>query len=929
MPKAKSLCSLLATAESSARNLRCEYRNNPEGLDVGVPRLSWTMASSLRGDFQSAYQILVSSDFELLTNDQGDLWNSGKVLSSQTAQIAYGGKALRPRMQCYWKVRLWNRNDEASPWSEPVFWTMGLALDAVKTKNTVAARHPYWGAHWIGIDEPLLPKPSKSNELAPGPDDDPKIIATPRYLRKEFSIRKKICRATLYATALGVYELRLNGRRVGNQLLAPEWTNYHRRIQYQTYEVTPLLRSGINALGCLLGNGWYCGLWQNWPYAVRTYGDEPLLLARLEIKFTDGTTRTIVSDRSWQGTIDGPLRFSGIYEGEVYDARREMPGWDDPEFDASKWHRVKVAEKVQAGKLVWQRSEPITPVMEMKPVAVANPKPQVYVFDFGQNMAGWCRFKLRGGNGVTVALQYAEMLNTDGTVFIDNLHLFNQADRQLDRYTFRSDGEETFEPHFTYHGFRYVEVTGLRKKPSLEALIAVVFRSSCPETGDFECSNPLINRLVANIRWSQRANFMGIPTDCPQRDERCGYPGDAQFFMPTAVYFMDVAAFFDKCLIDLCQDSADPKTGAFGDHMPDIKCGGYGNVGWGDAGIICPYLYYMTYGDLRIIREHYEPMCKHLRFWIDRAGKNNPSSVRNSGGPLDWLNLNCPTKSEVIATAYYAYLTDLMSRMALAIGKDQDAQRYRTLAAEVRDAFAKNFINPDGSIKESSQTGFALAFTMGLAPEKMKAKMAAQFVNEVERYGLHPATGFIGTPRLLPGLHAAGRDDVAYRLLLQESFPSWLYPVKLGATTIWELWDGWDGKNPRGGMNSLNHYAFGSVGEYLFGTIAGIQAKEPGYQSINIKPMIEDGLSWAHAHYDSIRGRIAVAWRVKNGALELDVVIPANTRAEVYVRAQCCDTVWESGRPASQSEEVEFLRMEDRAAVFGIGSGEYHFTSKS
>ncbi len=898
----------------SVEDLRCNYLVDPLGTDDPAPRLSWRLDAPGRGARQTARQVLVASSLEKLAHDQGDLWDAGKVASDETIQVTYAGRVLKSRDSCFWKVRVWDEKGIKSPWSQPAHWTLGLLAPAD------------WQAQWIGVEQHLAPKPPKSKTLAPKPGDDPKLIASPEYVRKEFPVAQPIRRAVVYVTALGLYELRINGHRVGNHLLAPEWTAYAKRVQVQAFEVTDLLAKGHNAIAATLGNGWYCGLWQHWPYEVRMYGDEPLLLAQLEIELADGTRQTISSDTSWTGTADGPIVFSGIYEGETYDARKEMPGWDRAGFSALPWQTVKVVAHPPVGSLVAQRSEPIRAQRELKPVSISEPAPGVYVFDLGQNMAGWTRFRFKGKAGSTVTLQHGEMLDQKGLVFTENLHLFNKAERQLDRYTFKSDGVETFEPHFTYHGFRYVEVRGLTEMPALESLIGVVFHNDLRETGQFSCSNPLLTKLAQNIVWSQRANFMGVPTDCPQRDERCGYPGDAQFFMPTAIYNMDVAAFFSKCLVDLCEDSASPSSGAFGDHMPDFNAGGYGNVGWGDAGIICPYIFYRTYGDVQMIREHYEPMRSHLEFWIHRNG--NPETkggIRNSGGPRDWLNLKCPTKSEVIATAYFAHLCDLMAEMAQVIGKPENAAEYRTLATETREAFAQAFLSERGEILQSSQTGFALAFTMGLVPEALKKPMADQFELEIKKHGDHLATGFVGTPRLLPGLHQAGRDDLAYKLLLTETKPSWLYPVTVGATTMWERWDGYDGQNPRGGMNSLNHYAFGAVGEYLFGMIGGIQADAPGYKKIRIAPVIREGLTWARTSYDSIRGQIVSNWAMEPGTLTLDVIVPPNTTATIHLPTSDAASVTEGGRRASSIPELKMLPQENGAAVFEVAAGSYHF----
>ncbi len=892
--------------------LRCEYRSNPIGIDAVKPRLGWIVNSDKRGDRQTAYELLIATSARNLAENKGDLWATGKVSSDQSIQIVYSGKPISSLQFCFWKVRVWDKDGIPSKWSETAFWSMGM-LQATN-----------WKAKWIGVEETLAPKPPRSEHLAFKPGDSLKLLATPRYLRKDFLVEKHIKRAIVYATSLGVYELRMNGQRVGDQLLSPEWTNYAKRIQYQPYDVTSMLKSKRNTLAATLGNGWYCGLWQHWPLEVRMYGDEPLLLAQLEIEFADGSKQIVVTDNSWLGTVDGPIRFSGIYEGEYYDSRKEMPGWDTPGFNASEWKSVKIVEKPASGKLVWQRSDPIRKKLELKPVKITEPKPGVYVYAFNQNLAGWSRFRFKGTARAIISLQHAEMLNTNGTVFIDNLHLFDKADRQLDFITCKDTSEITFEPHFTYHGFQYVEVRGLTYKPDINDLTGVVFGNDCPETGKFTCSNTLINKLVENCMWSQRANFMGVPTDCPQRDERCGYPGDAQFFMPTALYNMDVASFFNKCLVDLCQDSYSPENGAFGDHMPSFDAGGWGNVGWGDAGIILPYFYYRTYADTTLLREHYTPMRNHMQFWIDR---NNGSSIKNSGGPLDWLNLNCPTKSEVIATAYYAYMAMLMSEMANVLGKQDDAVRFNQIAKQARDAFVRTFVKPDGSILESSQTGFALAFTMGLVPDTLKKRMANQYVAEIAKFDDHLATGFIGTPRLLPGLHAAERDDIAYKLLLTNTYPSWLYPVTLGATTIWERWDGYDGKTPAGGMNSLNHYAFGSVVEYLYRTVAGISEEAPGYKRIRIAPALNEGLSWVNASYKSIYGTIESDWKILGNQLAMDVIIPANTTATIVIPTTDLQSIREGDTTAFKAEGVKFINFENGNAIFEVASGKYLFKS--
>ncbi len=880
------------------QNLRCEYLPNPLGIDILNPRLSWIIESTRRGERQKAFQIIVASSKDKLAENHGDLWDSHKVISSQNTQLEYSGEPLRSGMHCYWKVRIWDMTGKVSDWSLPALWTMGL----INAKD--------WQAKWIGVNEPTSAEWPK-----------------PRYLRKSFTLEGNVRQATVYVTSLGLYELRLNGERVGNHQLTPEWTNYNKRILYQTYDVTNMVRTGSNAIAALLGNGWYCGGWQHWKDKLKAiYGTEPLFLTQLEIEFADGSHQTIVSDESWKGIVDGPLQFAGIYEGATYDARKELTGWDSSEFNDLKWTAVttpRAGIDFKVGKLVGQRGEPIRITHELKPIAVTEPIPGVFVFTFDQNMVGWCRFKFHHQAGETIELQHGEMLNTDGTIFLGNLTVVSKHRIQLDRYTFKGNEEETFEPNFTYHGFQYVEVRGLKEKPDIESLTGVVFNSDCPEVGQFTCSEPLLNRLAKNILWSQRGNYMGVPTDCPQRNERCGYTGDAQFFMRAAVYNMDVSAFFSRWLVDVCEEAQMPD-GHFADHAPTFGPGDGPNIGWSDAGIICPYEIYRTYGDTRVIREHYSAMKRNLE-WLTKESKDFLFTGRVGNG--DWLSTGGGVSKEVIGTAYSAFDFQLMAKMADAIGEKEDAARFRDQASKICRAFAKTYLNAAGQISQSSQSGFALAFTMNLVPDSLKERMTERFVEEVSRFDWHPRTGFIGTPRLLPGLHIAGRDDDAYKLLLNKTSPSWLYPVSIGATTIWERWVAWDGITPQGGMNSLNHYAFGAVGEYLFRMIGGISEETPGYKHIRIEPIIRDGLSWANTSYISIQGKIATAWKVDGLKLTLDVTVPANTTATLYLPSKNSINVTESGKETDKAKGVKFLYMEKENAVYAVESGSYHFQS--
>ncbi|MBI3851169.1 MAG: glycoside hydrolase family 78 protein [Verrucomicrobia bacterium] len=905
--------------------LRCEYLVNPLGVDSTQPRLSWTLASKARGQVQTAYQILVASSPEALRKSQGDRWDSGQVKSDQTIQIVYAGKPLRSGARVFWKVRVWEQDGQASAWSAPAFWQMGL----------LAAKD--WQARWIGDRAELPPViPPKTPKDAERYDAQPATM-----LRKRFDVSAKVRRATLHASALGAYEIHLNGRRVGDHILAPEWTDYHTRVQYQSYDVTALLRSGDNVIGALLGDGWYAGRLGMSDALFKklrgVYGRKPYLLAQLEIELANGQNMTVASDGSWVSTKQGPLRSSDILDGEVYDARREMPGWDAPGFDAQAWQPVEVLAEVKAG-LVAQPNEPIRVVEELKPVALSEPKPGVFVFDMGQNMVGWCRLKLSGAPGTTVILRHAEMTNADGTIYTANL----RGAPQVDRYTLRGGGTEMFEPHFTYHGFRFVEVTGLVQKPKLAELTGRVFCSSSPEVGQFTCSNPMLNRLWQNIRWTQRANLMSVPTDCPQRDERLGWMGDIQAFAQMACYGMDMAAFFKKWIPDVRDAQADDGRYAdFSPHPFDRNQHFTGVPAWGDAGVIVPWRAWLNYADQRLIEEHLDSMKR----WIDYVHSQNPGLIWRKGRGNDyndWLNADTlklpgwPAKGgevpkDVFATMYFAHSAELVSKMAKAISRHEDARRYGKLFDEIKAAFNQEFVQADGRLPGDTQAGYALALHFNLLPDDLHPKAVAHLREAIRKYNGHLSTGFLSTRCLMLELTRSGYNDEAWQLITNRTFPSWGYMIENGATTMWERWDGYvQGRGFQDpGMNSFNHWAFGSVGEWMFQSIVGIQPDEtrPGWKHFVIRPRPGGGVTWANGRYDSIRGPITSAWKIEKDKLALTVTIPVNTSATVYVPAAGVDEVTESGKPATSTPGVKFLRVDDGDAVFEVGSGRYQFAA--
>jgi len=887
-------------------SLKCEYLENPSGIDEVRPRLGWILESAERGQKQTAYRIIVASSEENLKKDVGDLWDTGKVTSDQSSQVVYNGKELRSRMRCYWKVCAWDRNGEMTQFSPPAFWTMGL-LSASD-----------WQGKWIGMKEAKAetsPK-AKAKELPSGPP--------PSWLRKEFSLSKPVKMAFAYVAARGLFELHINGQKVGKDVFAPEWTDYDKRIQYRTYDITDLVKNGDNAVGAILGDGWYSG-YLAWLQKRGNYGDTTSLLCQLEVEYADGSTELIVSDDTWRAAV-GPILSADLLLGENYDARQEMPGWDTAGFDDSSWQPVLLLEK-PAAKLVAQMSQPVQVTQYISPVAMNEPARGVYVFDLGQNIAGWARLKVKGKQGTKVTLRFAERLNPDGTIYTTNL----RTARATDTYVLKGGEEELFEPRFTFHGFQYIEVTGYPGVPNKNTVAGCVVHSTTPPTGTFNYSNPLVNRLWDNITWSQRGNFISIPTDCPQRDERLGWMGDAQIFIRTATYNMDVAAFFTKWMFDV--EDAQSAEGAFSDISPRFKTlkDHYAAPGWGDAGIIVPWTVYRVYGDTRIVEKHWEAMSR----WMDFLLAANPDLIRrnkvgNNYG--DWLSIGADTPKDLLATAYWVYDAWLMSWMAKAIGREAEAAKYEKLFTDLKAAFQKNYVQPDSYILGETQTDYLLALYMDLLPENLRTKAAEYLVENIKTKDWHLSTGFIGVRHLNPVLTEMGYSDIAYRLLNTESFPSWLYPIKNGATTIWERWDGWTAEKgfQDPGMNSFNHYSLGSVGEWLYGHVAGIDLDPelPAYKRIIIHPYPGGDLEYASATYNSIQGRISSGWARGNDIIEINFTIPANTTATVYVPAGPEALITEGDKPAEKAEGVKLLERKEKWAVFSVGSGTYRFVSK-
>ncbi len=744
------------------------------------------------------------------------------------------------------------------------------------------------------------------------------FLPPPRYLRREFRTRSQPARATLYASALGLFELHLNGERVGQDLFTPGWTDYEKRVPYRTYDVTELVRAGANALGAILADGWYAG-YVGYGGRRNHYGDRTRFLAELRLEYADGTAETVVTDGTWRAST-GALLEADFLMGETYDARLERDGWSAPGFDAAGWGPVDVGA-VHKPLLFAHPAQPVRVVAELPPQEVWSVGPDTWVCDLGQNIAGFARVRLQGRPGQKVVLRHAERLNPDRSIYTQNL----RSARATDTYVCKGGGQESWHPRFTFHGFQYVEVTGLGQRPGPENLVALAVTSDTPYVSSFSCSEPRLERLMQNIRWTQRMNFIDIPTDCPQRDERLGWTGDAQIYARTAAWNADVQAFFTKWLLDL--SDAQRADGQFPMVAPLKVAGADGGPAWADAGVICPWTMYNVYGDRRLLARAYPSMKRFLDFCEQRSGDDclPPSEFHCFG---DWVSLGADTPREVIYTAYFAKCARLMQQSAEALGYKKDAEHYAELFKRVRKAFEQAYVDAEGKIRGDTQCGYALALSFGLLAGERREQAARHLLADIERRGGHFSTGFVGTMDLMLALDAIGRTDVAYRLLLSRSYPSWLFSIEQGATSIWERWDGWTPEKgfQDPGMNSFAHYAFGAVGRWIFETLGGLGADRTGFTHLRLQPRPGGGLTWAQASYDSIRGQIELRWKLEGNRLLLDVLVPPNVGATLAIPTRAPASVTESGAPLERARGVQVLATEPEALLVELVPGSYAFS---
>lgn len=1038
---------LLAYASATPVHLRCEYRENPLGIDQASPRLSWQSDNRERNWTQVAYEILVDSSEDGVRSGKAGTWDSGKVNSADSIGIAYLGPALESRKRYYWKVRLWDTAGHVSESTETAWWEIGLLHTTdwkakwIRWKNPEADADGQ-GMRWIWISKQdgfaavpgtvatfrltvklpekprdavlflavrgnfvarvnghvvdskhgwssferrdisdemvvgknfievtvMVPQPESDGgktstaalaasvkitrlngsirrfptgehwkwrvnsshwhaarflaELADKRLGDPGELPQPAaWLQRTFAVSKPVQSARLYATALGSYRVFLNGNRVGDNVLTPDFTDYRKRVLYQVYDVTGLLADGNNVISALLGDGWY-GSGLTWA-GTHFFPPPDRFVAQLEVEYADGSHDTVVSDESWKAAGSAILQ-SSIYGGEEYDARLEQLGWGKSGFDDSQWKPAVIgdAPTIAVSSQITAPARVIATLDAKRVNPLAN---GAYIFDMGQNMVGWAVLKVKGAAGTKVKLRFAEILNPDGTIYTANLR---NADA-TDTYILRGAEEETFAPHFTFHGFRYVEVTGYPGTPTLDAIKGEVVSSvSGDPAATLATSSDLVNQMWSIGIWGQRGNFLSIPTDCPQRDERLGWMGDAGVFWRTGTYNFDIAAFSQKFIQDITD--AQNRQGAFtnvspntlpsslneaGDPPPDSDL--VGAPGWGDAGVIVPWTTWMQYGDQKTIEKNWDAM----QHWMEFIQSRNPDFLRKNGvGPnfADWLAPDQKTNKDLLATAYWALIANMMSQMGNAVGKAAEAKRYDDLVQNIRAAFQKAYIKEDGTVGTGTQTSYVVALYTKMAPEALEPLLVEKLVKDIEARNWHLSTGFLGTPFLLFTLADHGRTDVAYRLLLNDTYPSWGYMLAKGATTWWERWNG-DTGDPS--MNSYNHYAFGSVVAWVYRYAAGIDTapNSPGFKEIIIHPHLDARITAARADYDSVYGKIVSDWKgTPNGPFSLRVTIPANTSAKVFLPVIPGARLMEDRNPVESQLEGGSYRVR-------VGSGSYHF----
>jgi alpha-L-rhamnosidase len=893
-------------AQITAQRLRCEMLTSPIGVDVTQPRLSWQLSGKTRNIQQVAYQVLVASTPEKLARQEGDIWNSGKVASNQSIHVVYKGKPLTSRMACYWKVKVWTNKGETE--SLPHYWSMGLL-----SPND-------WKAKWIGLEK-AMPWDSITQFSR----------LSARYFRKTFTQPLAVKKAMVYVSGLGLYELFINGQRIGDQVMAPAATDYTKSILYNTYDVTTQLKKGDNVIAVLLGNGRFFTMRQNYkPKKIKTFG-YPRLLLQLDIEYSNGTKKSIVTDGSWKMTADGPIRTNNEYDGEEYDATKEMTGWNNTGFNDNSWQQPQILP-VPTARVTAQMNEPIKTMLTIKPVNISTVKPGVFMLDMGQNMVGRLQMRVKANKGQQVQLRFAESLQPNGELYVANL----RDAKVTDRYTAKGSGTETWQPTFVYHGFRFVEITGYPGTPTVDDFEGKVIYDDLATTGSFETSNEIVNNIYRNAWWGISSNYKGMPLDCPQRNERMPWLADHAVGSLGESFLFSNGNLYAKWLQDI--EEAQTAEGSIPDVAPAYWNYYSDNMTWPGTYLIIADMLYNQYGDKRVIEKHYASMKKWLAYMQNRFMKDfivtkdkygdwcvppespelihSKDSLRNTDGTL-------------IATAYYYRMLSYMQRFAGLLNKPEDAKAFADLGQHIQEAFNNRFYNKQKKwYSNNSVTANLLPLYFNITPDSLKQVVFDKIAHKiwVENHG-HISTGVIGTQWLMRCLSDYKLPDLAYTLISDTTYPSWGYMAKNGATTIWELWNG-NTAAPQ--MNSQNHVMLlGDLIVWMYENAAGIKTddKATGFKKIIMQPTPLDGLQFVNASYQSVHGTIKSAWKKEIDRFIWNVTVPANTTALLYIPAEDVQYILENNKPLTNADGVRFVRMEGKKAVLEVGSGEYAFVS--
>lgn len=888
------------------KNLRCELLTNPLGIDTPVPRLSWLLSSEEMNERQSAYHILVATSKAALDADNGNLWNSRKIDSDKSIHIPYAGIELTTGMECFWKVKVWDKQGIESEWSETGYWSTGIMDDAD------------WKAKWIGLEKPV------GND---DPDSEHTKLSA-RYLRKEFKVEKEIKKATVYISGLGLYEMCMNGEKVGDHVLSPGQTQFNKRSLYVTHDVTDMLSIGENAVGVILGNGRYFHMRHEEPMDMEGFGF-PKLIFQLDIQYIDGSARQIVSDNSWKLTANGPITENNEFDGEKYDARKEMSGWDKSGFDDSTWQAAEIVDN-PSERLSAQMNEPIRITQVIQPVDVKEVDPGVFVFDMGQNMVGWVELKVKGKEGTYIKMRFSEALKEDGNLYLDNI----RTAEVTDIYTCKGDGVEVWEPRFIYHGFRFVEMTGFPGTPDLNTIMGKVVHDDLKRTGEFICSIEMINNIFNNAIWGIRGNYRSFPTDCPQRDERQAWLGDRATGSRGESYIFDISKLYAKWISDI--GDAQIESGSISDVCPAYWKLYNDNVTWAGTPILLANMLYEQYGDEEVIRRSYSYLKKWYAYMV-KTYYDDGIMPRDSYG--DWcvpptepevIHSNDPkrtTSGVLLGTAFFIHMSDLMEKFSLILDDHDGADYFSDKESTMIKAFNERFLDTDfGTYGNNSATSNVLALAFDLVPKDLREKMVSNLLEKIEvQHNGHIPVGLVGAQFLMRTLTEAGYPDIALRFATQTDYPSWGYMIEQGATTIWELWNG-DTADPA--MNSRNHVMLlGDFNIWLFENLAGIKPLKPGFREIVMKPVLIEGMDFVQALHISPYGLISSNWNITRNKFSWEIEIPVNTRVKLYIPSGSRKDVKINGITLSKFNDVEVVENRNGYTVLNCGSGKYSISS--